>query len=328
MHNFQHVRPATVKAALRLLASEPGAVVVAGGTDLVTLMRDGIATPTHLVDINGLPLDRLEWQPDGGVRIGALCRNAIGDPRLRRQYPVLSEALRSGASPQIRNAATFGGNLLQRVRCPYYRMPEFACNRRDPGSGCASLAGDGHRQAVFGTSEACIAVHPSDCAVALLALDATVVVQGPQGTQRVPVGELHRLPGNAAHHEHVLRRDELVVAVDLPARPFAARSHYVKFRDRASFAFALVSAAVAVELRGGRVYSSRVALGGVAPKPWRSYAAEAALLGRPLTGAAIRDAADAATESARPRHDNAYKVELVRRVVRRALTELADDDGE
>jgi xanthine dehydrogenase YagS FAD-binding subunit len=235
------------------------------------------ATPTHLVDIDGLPLDRLEWLPDGGVRIGALCRNAVGDPRLRRQYPVLAEALQSG---------------------------------------------DSHRQAVFGTSEACVAVHPSDCAVALLALDATVVVRGPQGTRPVPVGELHRLPGNAAHHEHVLRRDELVVAIELPARPFAARSRYLKFRDRASSAFAPVSAAVAVELRGGRVYSSRIALGGVAPKPWRSYAAEAALLGRPLTGSAVRDAAAAATEGARPRRDNAYKVELVRRVVRRALTEL------
>lgn len=324
METFQHVKPHTVQAALRVLATEPGAVVVAGGTDLVTLMRDGIARPSHLVDVNGLPLDRLEWQPDGGVHIGALCRNAVDDARLRQQYPVLVEALRSGASPQIRNAATFGGNLLQRVRCPYYRMPEFACNRRDPGSGCASLAGDSHRQAVFGTSTACIAVHPSDCAVALLALDATVVVQSQRGTHRIPIGEFHRLPGDAPQREHVLRRDELIVAIDVPATPFAKHSHYLKFRDRASFAFALASAAVAVELRRGLVWSSRIALGGVAAKPWRSYPAEAELLGRRFTVTAINDAAEAAAQGAHPQEDNGYKVELVRRVVRQALTELGD----
>ncbi|CAM3416837.1 xanthine dehydrogenase family protein subunit M [Kibdelosporangium persicum] len=324
MRTFDYTSPRTVDEAVRLLADHPGADVIAGGTDLVTLLRDGIRTPTHLVDVNGLGLDEVSWQPGGAVRIGALCRNAIDDPALGRAYPVLVKALRAGASPQIRNRATFGGNLLQSVRCPYFRLPEFACNRRTPGAGCAALHGDSRHHAIFGTSENCIAVHPSDCAVALLALDAHVLVQSTRGTRRIPVAELHRLPGRTPHEEHALRRDELITAVELPAGPFGAHSTYVKARDRASFAFALASAAAVVAVRGGVVRRSRICLGGVAPKPWRSTAAEEALRGRPLDDAVIEAAADAATRDAQTRPDNAYKVDLVHGVVRQALTELRE----
>jgi xanthine dehydrogenase YagS FAD-binding subunit len=322
---FEYVRARSVGEAIQVLADNPKAAVIAGGTDLTTLMRDGIRRPSHLVDINGLDLAGISTRPDGGLRIGALCRNAVSDVRLQRDFPVLVAALRSGASPQIRNRATFGGNLLQRVRCPYYRLPEFACNRRDPGAGCAAVDGDSSHQAILGTSGACIAVHPSDCAVALQALDAEIVVRGPRGERRVPIDALHRLPGRTPAQEFTLRRDELILAVELPARPWAAHSHYLKFRDRASYAFALASAAVGVELRGGTVRSARIALGGVAPKPWRAAAAERALLGRPFDEEAIDAAAEAATSGAAPRPDNTYKVSLAREVVRQALTELGGE---
>ncbi|MGC7097281.1 FAD binding domain-containing protein [Amycolatopsis lurida] len=322
MRTFALDRPATVAEAVGLLAGDPAAQVIAGGTDLVTLMRDGVSAPARLVDISGLGLDRIEWLPDGTLRIGALCDNAPADQRLRTEFPVIVEALRSGASPQIRNMATVGGNLLQQPRCPYFRLPEFACNRRNPGSGCASIAGDSAKQAIFGASDACVAVHPSDLAVALQALEAFVLAQGPGGVRRIPMDEFHRLPATTPHIGHSLRPGELVIGVEIPPRHHGRRSHYVKFRDRASFAFALVSAAVAVDLRGGKVAVARVALGGVAAKPWRALDAERVLAGRPFGQAAIDAAAEAAVNGAVPRPDNAYKVELVRRVVRRALTEL------
>lgn len=325
MDDFEYVRAGSVDDAVRVLAQHPGAAVIAGGTDLTTLMRDGIRRPSHLIDLNGLALDKISTRPDGALRIGALCRNATDDQRIARDFPVLAEALRSGASPQIRNRATFGGNLLQRVRCPYYRLPEFACNRRDPGSGCGALEGDSSGHAILGTSGSCVAVHPSDSAVALQALDAEIVVRGPRGERRIPIDAFHRLPGNTPESEFTLRRDELVLAVELPARPSSSHSHYVKFRERASYAFALASAAVGVELRGGTVRSARIALGGVAPKPWRAKAAERALLGRPLDRASIEAAASAATAGASPRPDNAYKVSLAQAVVRRALTELGGE---
>nr|WTB34803.1 xanthine dehydrogenase family protein subunit M [Streptomyces sp. NBC_00830] len=327
MDHFEYVRAGSVGEAVRVLAANPGAAVIAGGTDLTTLMRDGIRRPSHLVDLGGLALDDISTRPDGALRIGALCRNATDDDRIERGFPVLVEALRSGASPQIRNRATFGGNILQRVRCPYYRLPEFPCNRRDPGSGCGALDGDSSRHAVLGTSGSCVAVHPSDCAVALQALDAEIVVRGPRGEHRIPIDAFHRLPGSTPEHEFTLRRDEIVLAVELPERPFSAHSRYVKFRERASYAFALASAAVAVELRGGTVRSSRIALGGVAPKPWRAKGAERALLGRPLDRETIEAAARAATAGASPRTDNAYKVSLAQAVVRRALTELGTELG-
>ncbi|MFP3986155.1 xanthine dehydrogenase family protein subunit M [Streptomyces sp. E11-3] len=322
MDPFQYVRAESVGQAVRVLAEHPRAAVIAGGTDLTTLMRDRVRRPSHLIDLGGLALDTVTARPDGGLRIGALCRNATTDARIARDFPVLVEALRSGASPQIRNRATFGGNLLQRVRCPYYRQPEFDCNRRDPGSGCAALAGDSSRHAILGTSGSCVAVHPSDCAVALQALDAEILVRGPRGERRIPIDAFHRLPGKAPQREVALRRDEIVLAVEMPPRAASAHSHYVKFRERASYAFALASAAVAVELRGGTVRSARIALGGVAPKPWRAKAAEQALRGRPLDDDAIDAAARAATRGATPRPDNTYKVRLAQEVVRQALTEL------
>ncbi|MBW1597969.1 xanthine dehydrogenase family protein subunit M [Streptomyces sp. JJ38] len=322
MRLFHYSRPRDVAEAVTLLSAEPDARVVAGGTDLVTLVRDGVRAPSHLVDIGGLPLDEAEWLPDGGVRIGALHPNAPLDSALRERYPLLAQALASGASPQIRNMATFGGNLLQGVRCPYFRLPEYACNRRDPGSGCAALDGDSSHHAVLGTSSRCVAVHPSDLAVALQALDATVRLVGRGGRRRgIPIDELHRLPGNTPHREHALRHGELIESVELPAQPKGRRSHYLKFRDRASFAFALVSVAAVLDVRGGTVRHARVALGGVAPKPWRSRAAERELTGARLTDAAVTAAAEAAAAEARPQPDNAYKVELLRRCVRRALTE-------
>lgn len=324
MDAFHLDRPRTVPEAVRALRDRPGAEIIAGGTDLITLMRDGVRRPSWLVDISDLGLDGIEWLPDGGVRIGALCPNAVDDRRLRAEYPVLVEALRSGASPQIRNMASFGGNILQQTRCTYFRLPEFACNRRSPGSGCASIEGDSSKQAIFGASGSCVAVHPSDLAVALQALEAVVLVEGPGGARRIPMDEFHRLPGNTPERQNSLRAGELVVGVELPAAPYARKSHYLKFRDRASFAFALVSAAVAVEQRGGVVHTARIALGGVAAKPWRAEHAERALAGRRLDAAGIEAAAEEAVRGARPQQDNAYKVELVRRVVRRALNELGE----
>ncbi|MCP3802267.1 xanthine dehydrogenase family protein subunit M [Allokutzneria sp. A3M-2-11 16] len=321
MRPFHYSRPGSVGEAVRALGADPGAEVIAGGTDLVTLLRDGVRAPSQLVDVNRLGLDRLSWQPNGSVHIGAMCRNAVDDSRLRRAYPGLVQALRSGASPQIRNRASFGGNLLQRTRCAYFRLPEFDCNKRNPGSGCAALNGDGAQTALFGASPSCVAVHPSDCAVALVALNAVVHVEGPAGARRIPIEEFHVLPGETPQRETALRRDELVVAIELPPAP---PSHYLKFRDRTSFAFALVSAAVAVEVSGGTVRSARIALGGVAAKPWRCLAAERELVGKPFTAPSIAKAGDAATEGAKPRPGNEYKVELVRRVVRRALTELGN----
>lgn len=321
MRAFHLEQPRSVAEAVELLASDQGARAIAGGTEMVTLMREGIEAPSRLVSIGGLGLDRIEEIPGGGLRIGALCRNAVDDRRLREGYPAVWLALRSGASPQIRNMATFGGNLLQRVRCPYYRHTEFACNRRAPGTGCAAANGDDSHQAVFGASPACSAVHPSDLAVALLALDAVVRVQGPRGTREIPIDELHRLPAQTPNEETSLRPAELITAIDLPANPAARTSHYLKFRDRASFAFALVSAAVAIHVERGQVRTARVALGGVAPKPWRARAAEEALLGRPLDAGTITAASAAASEGAQAGRDNGYKIELVRRVVGRALHE-------
>ncbi|ASR39484.1 FAD-binding molybdopterin dehydrogenase [Prauserella marina] len=322
METFHLDRPRSVAEAVRILHREKDATVIAGGTDLVTLLRDGVATPHRLVDVSLLGLDRIEWRRDGGVRIGALYSNAVADSRLAREYPVVTEALRAGASAQIRGMATLGGNISQRTRCRYFRLPEFACNKRAPGSGCSAIEGDGSGQAIFGTSSSCTAVHPSDLAVALRAVDAVVIAQSQRGSREIPMDEFHLLPGDTPHRETTLRPGELITAIELPARAHSGHSHYLKFRDRASFAFALVSAAVALDIRGGAVRTARVALGGVAPAPWRAVAAERVLTGKRPTAEVIDAAAKAATEGARPGKDNEHKVELVRRVVRRALTEL------
>jgi xanthine dehydrogenase YagS FAD-binding subunit len=320
---FTYTRANDAGAAVAQVAEDPGAAFVAGATELANWMKDGIQVPTRLVDINALPLDGIEVRPDG-VRIGALARmsDVAGAPAIRDVSPVLAEALLAGASPQIRNMATIGGNLLQRTRCPYFRETSFPCNKRVPGSGCAALEGEHRLHAIFGASDRCSAVHPSDMAVALLALDAVVHTRGPNGERRIPIGDLHLLPGETPEREHVLEHGELIVAVEVPRSPFAARSHYLKVRDRESYEFALVSVAAALELADGAVRSARVALGGVAHKPWRSGPAEAALVGKPFDPETIAAAGAAAVRGARPLRDNAFKVQLAERAVIRALSEI------
>ena len=321
MNDIGYERPASVADAIRL-AARPGAAFVAGGTNLIDLMKGHVAMPTLLVDVNRLPLADVAQRPDGGVRIGAMVRNSdLADHALIRDgYPLLSQALVSGASPQLRNMATVGGNLMQRTRCYYFYDPAFAaCNKRVPGSGCAARAGHNRIHAVLGASNACVATNPSDMSVALAALRADVVVQGSAGERRLPIADFHRLPGDTPERDTNLAPGELIVAVDLPPSPFAARSHYLKVRDRASYAFALVSVAAALDIRDGVVRDAGLALGGVAPRPWRVAEAENALVGRPLDDASIRGASDRLLAGAAPLKENAFKVELARRSISRAL---------
>ena len=303
----------------------PGSQLLAGGTTLLDLMRLGVMSPTRLIDINRLPLARIE-ETDKGLSIGALVRNSdlAHHPAVRARFPVLSQALLAGASPQLRNMATTAGNLMQRTRCSYFRdVGVAACNKRNPGSGCAAWDGFARQHAVLGGSPDCIAVHPSDMCVALLALDAVVQVRGHYGegvTERaIPLGDFHLLPGSTPARETAIGPGELITRVDLPATSFAARSAYVKARDRASYAFALASAAVALHLEGGKIRAARVALGGVATKPWRSREAEATLEGREPSDAAFERAAEAALAGAQPRPDNRFKVPLAKATIVRAL---------
>lgn len=321
MNDIGYERPASVADAI-LLAARPGAAFVAGGTNLIDLMKGHVAMPTLLVDVNRLPLADVALRPDGGVRIGAMVRNSdlANHALIRDGYPLLSQALVSGASPQLRNMATVGGNLMQRTRCYYFYDPAFAaCNKRVPGSGCAARAGHHRIHAVLGASNACVATNPSDMSVALVALRADVVVQGPAGERRLPIADFHRLPGDTPERDTNLAPGELIVAVDLPPSPFAARSHYLKVRDRASYAFALVSVAAALDIRDGVVRDAGLALGGVAHRPWRVAEAENALVGRPLDDASIRVASDRLLAGAAPLKENAFKVELARRSISRAL---------
>jgi xanthine dehydrogenase YagS FAD-binding subunit len=316
---------ADVPAALQA-AGQPGARFLGGGTNLLDLMKMGVEQPTHLVDVSRLPLRAVEEQ-DGGVRIGATALNSdVADhPLIRRRYPVLTEAIVAGASAQLRNMATIGGNLMQRTRCPYFYDPSFAeCNKRVPGSGCAARQGWTRMHAILGASEHCIAVHPSDMAVALVALDATVRVAGPEGEHLVAARDFHRVPGDTPHLDTELRPGELITAVELPAMPFARRSHYLKVRDRGSYAFALVSVAAVLELDDARmIRDARLALGGVAHRPWRTREAELVLIGRRAEEDAYREAANVLLRGAQPLRDNAFKVELTRRSVVRALTTAA-----
>jgi xanthine dehydrogenase YagS FAD-binding subunit len=316
---------ADVAAALAATHAEPAGKFLAGGTNLLDLMKMGVEAPAHLIDVSRLPLDDVE-ERQGGVRIGATARNSdVADhPLIRRSYPVLSQALVAGASVQIRNMATVGGNLMQRTRCPYFYDPTLGeCNERAPGSGCAARSGYTRMHAILGASEHCIATHPSDMCVALAALDAVVQVTGPQGARSIPIAEFHRLPGSTPEVDTTLGAGELITAVDLPAMPFAWRSRYLKVRDRSSYAFALVSAAAILEIEGGAVSQARVALGGVAHKPWRVAEAERLLIGRAADEAAYRQAADALLDGARPYGHNGFKVELARRTVVRALSMAA-----
>jgi xanthine dehydrogenase YagS FAD-binding subunit len=323
MKTFDYVRPATTGEAVAA-AAERGATYLAAGTNLLDLMKGGVSRPNKLVDISHLPgLDRIEDLPDGGVRIGALVRNAdlAHDRNFARRFPAVSEALLSGASAQLRNAATVGGNLLQRTRCAYFYDVASACNKRDPGSGCDARGGDNRLHAIFGWSANCIATHPSDFCVPLVALDAMVEVEGRAGRREIALETLHRLPGDAPDRETILAPGEMIVAVRLPAEAahFAAHARYLKVRERTSYAFAVVSAAAALRIEAGTIAAARLALGGVALKPWRARAAEEILTGARPEAASFRRAAAAALAGAKPSGNNAFKIELARRAVARAL---------
>jgi xanthine dehydrogenase YagS FAD-binding subunit len=310
-------------------AADAGATFIAGGTTLLDLMKLNVETPATLVDINRVPLDGIDDVPDGSLRVGALVRNSdlAHDRRVVSRFPVLSQAILAGASAQLRNMATTGGNLMQRTRCYYFRDPIYPCNKREPGTGCSALDGFNRIHAVLGGSDHCIATHPSDMAVALVALDAVVHTHGSSGERTIPITDFHLLPGATPERETALRPGELITHVTLPPTPFAARSFYVKLRDRASYEFALASAAAAIEVDGDTIRSVRLALGGVATKPWRALEAERVLIGKTANEGAFRSAADAAMRDAVPRRHNAYKIELARRAIVRALTEAARVSG-
>jgi xanthine dehydrogenase YagS FAD-binding subunit len=325
MRAFDYVRAERIDDVLVALA-DPDTRCLAGGTNLLDLMKGYVEQPARVIDITRLPLRDIEAQPDGGLRIGALVRNSdlANDATVRERFPLLAQALAAGASPQLRNMATVGGNLLQRTRCHYFTDVGFtACNKRVPGSGCAAREGSNRIHAILGASEHCIATHPSDMCVALAALDAVVEARSAAGVRRIAIGDFHRLPGTTPERDTELRRDELVTAVLLPPSTFAAHSRYLKVRDRASYEFALVSVAAALDLRGGGVRDARIVLGGVAHKPWRARGAEQALTGHALDDAILADAGRAATQGAQPRRDNAFKVTLTQRAIVRAVREAA-----
>ena len=304
-------------------AAAAGGRFIGGGTTLVDLMKQGVETPKMLVDIPGLPLSSVETQPDGGLLIGAMVRNSdlAHHETIKAQYAVLSQALLSGASPQLRNMATTGGNLLQRTRCPYFRDTSYSnCNKRNPGSGCAAIGGHNRMMAILGTSADCIATHPSDMAVAMTALEATVHVEGAKGKRAITIADFYKLPGTAPNVENALEPGELIAHVTLPAPRKGSKQVYLKLRDRASYEFALASAAVVAETSGGHIRYVRVAMGGVGTRPWRAHEAEAALMGKPATAEHFRAAAEAALKGAKPQSENGFKVELAKRCVTRALT--------
>lgn len=330
MKPFAYLSPPDVATAVRMVADEPGAKFLGGGTNLVDLMRQNVVQPDTIVDVSRLPLTTVTELPDGGLRIGALVRNShlAADPLVRSRYPVLSQAILAGASGQLRNMATVGGNLLQRTRCPYFYDLAAACAKRESrqagATGCAAAGGFSRGNAVLGTGTSCIATHPSDLCVALAALDATVEVESVRGVRRLPFGEFHRLPADTPHLETTLAADELVTAVEVPASPAVARnSRYRKVRDRASYAFALVSVAAALEVRDGTVATVRLALGGVGTKPWRAVEAERVLTGAPATAESFRAAAEAELAEAVATPHNEFKIELAKRVIVSTLGGLA-----
>ncbi|HEX6787747.1 MAG TPA: xanthine dehydrogenase family protein subunit M [Gaiellaceae bacterium] len=324
MEPFRYERATDRASALATIDASPGAKFLGGGTNLVDLMRLGVERPDVLVDVTRAGDDTIDDTAEGGLRIGAAVRNSdlAADQRIRTRYPVLAEALLSGASGQLRNLATTGGNLLQRTRCAYFQDVTKPCNKREPGTGCPARDGDHRNLAVIGHSEHCVATHPSDMAVALAALDASVHAVGPSGERTIPLVDLHRLPADAPQRDTILERDELIVAVELPALAFAASSTYRKVRERASFSFALVSVAAAVDVADANIRDVRIAFGGLAHKPWRAYAAEEALRGEPANEAAFAVAADAELAHAQPLRDNAYKVQLAKATLVQTLVEL------
>ncbi|MDQ3987802.1 MAG: xanthine dehydrogenase family protein subunit M [Actinomycetota bacterium] len=325
---FGYQRAEDAAGAVATVSRDRNAVFLGGGTNLVDHLKLGVASPELLVDVTGLPLNRIEPLPGGGVRIGAGVRNSdlAADPVIRSRYPVLSQALLSGASGQLRNLATTGGNLLQRTRCVYFQDISTPCNKREPGSGCSAVDGYTRYHAILGASQQCVAVHPSDMAVAMTALDAVVQVQGPDGERAIPLVDLHRLPGDTPQRDTVLTHGELITAVDLPSLPAARRSRYRKVRDRASYAFALVSVAAVVDLGDGTVRDARIALGGVAHKPWRATRAEEVLRGAPATEETFRRAAEAELANAQPLPGNAFKMPLARNTLVSVLRDLTRPD--
>jgi xanthine dehydrogenase YagS FAD-binding subunit len=328
MNPFAYSRTSGAKEAVTAISSKPQGKFLGGGTNLIDLMKMGVEMPNELVDINRLPLGQIEELPNKRVRIGALARNSdVAEHELiKARYPVLSQALLSGASPQLRNMATVGSNLMQRTRCYYFYDPAFpACNKRNPGSGCGALEGYNRIHAILGQSEECIATHPSDMCVALAALDAIVRVRGPNREREIAFGDFHRLPGNTPDRDTNLAPDELIIAVDLPAMPFAARSHYLKVRNRASYAFALVSVAAALDLDSNKnINDARVALGGVAHKPWRANTAEKKLIGQSANEKMFHAAAEAELAVAKGYKYNSFKIELAKRAIVHALSRVAE----
>jgi xanthine dehydrogenase YagS FAD-binding subunit len=325
MINFQYSRASDVAEAVRMISADPAAKFIAGGTNLVDLMKDDVERPSRLIDISRLPLNAVEATTDGGLRIGALVPNSdlAYHPLIEQRYPLLSSAILAGASQQLRNMASTGGNLLQRTRCAYFYDTVTPCNKREPGTGCSAIGGINRIHAILGASEHCIASHPSDMCVALAALDARVRVTGPAGERVIEFGDFHRLPGNTPQTDTNLHPNEIVTAVELPAQGFAKNYSYLKIRDRLSYAFALVSIAAALELEGGVIKQARLALGGVAHKPWRDTAAEAALRGQRADQASFARAAELLLRDAKGYEHNAFKIELARRGIVRTLTQAA-----
>jgi xanthine dehydrogenase YagS FAD-binding subunit len=329
MRPFSYARVSSVDDAIALVRRHPDGAFLAGGTTEVDLVRQGVLRPELLVDINDLPLAEVADLPDGGLRIGALARmsDVAQADAVARRFPVLSQSLLLGASAQLRNMASLGGNLCQRVRCGYFRDTASPCNKRDPGSGCAALDGFHRGHAILGTSAACIATHPSDVAVALVALDAVVHTRGPSGERIIPVDSFFLLPGDTPEREHPLEHGELITAIEIPPTPLARRSVYLKFRDRESYEFALASVAAALRVDDGVVTDVRLALGGVATKPWRARRAEASLRGRPATAGSFAEAAGQELAAATPGPMNAFKVELAQRAIVRGLMTLVHEEG-
>ncbi len=324
MINFQYMRASSQKAAIDAIAKDPAAQFVAGGTNLIDLMKKGVQNPQKLIDITRLPLNKIEKQSNQ-LRIGALAFNSdISDHELvLKHQPLLSLALKAGASAQLRNMATVGGNMLQRTRCPYFYNTDMPCNKRQPGSGCGALKGYNRMHAIFGASENCIAVHPSDMCIALAALDATVIVSSQKGERRIPFAEFHRLPGDQPQKDNTLQRGELITAVHIPDNKFQQHSHYLKIRDRASYAFALVSVAAALEMDGNNIKDVRLAMGGVAHKPWRLFTAEQFLKGKPATEESFSQAAAIAMKDAKGYGQNNFKLKLAPAAIIESLSTAA-----
>lgn len=332
MHSFEFVRPenaaAAITAAGHAKTAQQGADVrfLAGGTTLIDLMKLDVETPARLLDINRLPFDKIEEMPDGGLKIGATVRNSdlANHARVQRDYSVLSQAILSGASAQLRNMATTAGNLLQRTRCVYFRDTAMSCNKRDPGSGCPAITGSNRTLAILGSSDHCIATNPSDMCIAMAALEAIIHVEGPKGARAIAFGDFHLLPGSTPHRETVLEPGDLITHVTLPSPKAGSRHVYLKLRDRASYEFALASAAVVMNVTRGSISYVRIAMGGVGTKPWRSPEAEAVITGKPASSAVFRQAAEAALRNARPQSENKFKIELAKRCLTHALQTAAN----